>query len=51
MWLSTSRNQFIRGGFEHAGQNKKEEEYEEKRNLYANESWMEWTDGVVLGAP
>jgi len=25
-------------------------EYEEKRYLYANESWMEWTDGVELGA-
>jgi hypothetical protein len=46
MWLSSSRNQFIQSGFEHAGQNKEEEEeYEEKRYLCANESWidgMEW---------
>jgi hypothetical protein len=52
MWLS-SRNQFIRSGFKHAGQNKEGEEYEEKRYLCANESWidgMEWTDGVELGA-
>jgi hypothetical protein len=54
MWLRNSRNQFIRSGFKHAGQNKEGEEYEEKRYLCTNESWidgMECTDGVVLGAP
>lgn len=54
MWLSCSGNKFIRSGFEHAGQNKEGEKYEEKRYLCANESWIdgtEWTDGVELGAP
>jgi hypothetical protein len=41
MWLRNSRNQFIRSGFEHAGQNKEGEKYEEKRYLCANESWID----------
>src|SRR6266478_3243480 len=50
MWLSNSRNQFIRSGFEHAGQNEEGAECEEKRYLYANESWMKWSGRMELNS-
>jgi len=51
MWLRNSRNQFIRSGFEHEGQNKEGEEYEEKRYLCANESWIDgWSGRMELSS-
>jgi hypothetical protein len=49
MRFGNSRNQFIWGGFEHAGD--EGEEYEKTRYLYANESWTDgWSRRMELSS-